>query len=429
MKSKFFTIVAALMLGCSVANAQTQIDTATVSYEGYRFRVRDLMHVAQTRLKYNWYLGAQVGVAQSWGTYTSKMNFMDRLNPTVGLTVGKEITPVSEIRAQLLYARNSGYWYQPDDASKNILSQEGSYRWSSAGLYLSYMPNITNLIWGHGERRFWNLKAVIGLGMESSWGHGNKGFGNDQDPATFTYSIPNEPNPNHPAGLYSDADYYRYRHDLFASSLVTMHVGLSAAFRLNDVMKLTVEATEHFADDSFDRNTATQDTHNWDGRLNLMVGVTYHLGSKPEHRHFQFIRKDEPQMQRMKQQIQQQKKKADDLKKVQRVVYDTVYVKQNVIYTLIAFDPNSDVVDRLQQTNVFTAARVLENYPDSHIYIANSASTDNEELYQKRANAIKKILKERYAVRDDQISLFADEKTALAQTQKGDTYIIFIIND
>lgn len=425
MKSKVLMIVAAIVLGCNVANAQSQkIDTTTVSYEGYKFRVVDLQHVAQTRLAYNWYIGAQLGIAQSWGTHTSNMNFMDRLNPTVGFTVGKEITPISEIRAQLLYARNSGHWlqenYQTEGGGTNTIDK--SYRWSSAGLYLSYMPNITNLIWGHGERRFWNLKAVIGLGMEGSWGHGNMDFGNDQDPATFNKTLANH------EGKYSDAEAWRYRHTLFANSLVTMHVGLSAAFRLNDVMKLTVEATEHFADDSFDRNTATQDTHNWDGRLNLMVGVTYHLGSTPERRHFQFIRKDDPQMKRMQQQIQQQKKKADDLKAVQKVVYDTVYNKKNEIITLIAFDENSDVVDRLQQTNVFTAARVLEHYPESHIYITNSSKNDDD-MYRRRANAIKKILLERHAVRDDQITFIADEKEAKAMAPSNSTYILFIIND
>lgn len=377
---KLFTLVLLFVASMTqYAAAQTALDSIEV--EGVRIPVVDKMHVEQTRFGYNWYWGIQAGVLQSWGSNTSNLGLGQKLNPTISLTLGKEITPISEARFELFYGRNTGY-------------KDEKYNWNTAGLYVAYLPNLTNLFWGYGERRSWNLKAVIGAGLESGWG-----FSNNLEKT--------------------------YEHGLFLNSLIGLEAGLHAAFRLNDRMKFTVEATEHFLDDSFDRNRDQAD-HTWDGHLNVKVGITYHIGEVYHKRHFQHVRNDMTLYAEQQKELDDLREKADSLRKNPNVVSVPVEVNKDIVYTLIAFDPKTTTVDRLQQANIFTTAKIWETRPDSYIYITNSTG-ENDKLFRDRAESIKRLLKERYNISDSNIKIEASE----ADVRKGKTQtsIIFIVNE
>lgn len=361
-----------------------------ITVEGFKIKVTDPFHVRQTKFTNNWYVGVQAGARQSWGSFTSNMKFLDKIGPSAALVIGKEITPISEIRAQLLYGRSHGM-VNPALGLNNSV-----YDFNSAGFYLAYMPNITNILFKYKETRFLNVKGVIGIGLESSWG-------------------------------YSDwyKPHFDYRHTLFADCLVGLQAGLNVGFRLNDRVNLTVEAVETFLDDSFDHNRQHLN-HTWDGHLNLHVGLTYHLGKNQSTRHFTFVRNEVTTLTEMNDTLNKLRDANKYLVRNPKHIQKVIKTDAEVIYTLIAFDDESSFVDRMQQTNIYNTAAIWERRQDSRIFICDENGVDNK-LYRDRVAAIKHVLDDRYKIPESQIVTVADEKEVEGMME-GKTAIIFIIN-
>ncbi len=410
---KNLCIAAFAALASVSANAQTE-DSLEIA--GFKVPLVESHYVAPTHFQDNWYVGVYGGVTSNWGSDDSHAGFFRVMGPAAAITVGKMITPVSDIRLQFSYNRNTGVTdnsFSASDFFHNLDLNPADYthkrfKWNSYGIAFDYMANFTNLICGFRENRAFHFKGLLGLGGSVSSGYTSGKFAD----------VLGQDN-SHSAQLGNNDKYQNRRH-----SLVSIRAGLVADFLITRNWNLHLEAIENFLDNSFDSNPTTKNT--WDGHLDVLVGVTYHFKNKGgANPGFYYPRHDMSVYQKKLQQVKDlQNKTKKKLKEIEEFVPDTVNVDAHVMYTLIAFDDESSTIDRLQQTNIYTTAVAWSRNTKMPIYITNSNVVDDK-LFRKRAEGIRDLLIERYEIPASVIKIVADEKNV----RPTKDYIVFIVND
>lgn len=361
-------------------------------------------YVATSNFADNWYIGLYGGVTSNWGSDVSHSPFFKVMGPAAAFTLGKEITPISAVRLQVNYIRNTGV---TDDQFGEDLAGfiHNRYRWNSYGLNVDYLLNFTNLIFGFRENRKFYLQGVIGVGGSVSRNYNTGRFNGDQDNS-------------HGSQLVNKDKYDNRQH-----SLVNLRAGLATTFFVARNWSLHAELVGNLLDNSYDSNPTTQNT--WDGHNDLLVGISYRFNNKGgQAPGFYYPRHDmkvyESKLKEIGDIRDKTNKRLNDLAEQT----DTLDVDAKVIYTLIAFDANDATVDRLQQTNIYTTVLAWARDTKNLIYITNSSGVDDR-LFRRRVKAIVDILVERYEVPVDKLRVFANEKDIKAS---GD-YIECIIND
>ena len=345
-------------------------------------------------IRHNWHLGLQLGAMHSWGSYDSEAGWLKRTNFAAGLTFGKYLTPVNDLRFQLFYGRGTGVrgadnkydasFYPYNLAHEKALADFHTYNWHTAGISIQWLPNFTNLILGYNPERRLTISGLLGIGLEHTWSYNEK-------------------------ELSIVSVWAEKRKSASPRNLVDLEFGAVADFKLSNRWFLNLEVTDRFLDDTFDGLVSDQ---KWDGHLDILLGMTYFVPGKPKkepegefYMHGPFI---------------------DIIDQ-----YDTTYVDvdKNVLYTLISFDEGITEVPRLQQNNVYQTALAYKNNPKSNIFITNSNKLDDKTFHQ-RAWAISKLLHQRWQIPYENIWVDADEDhIQRLQLPKVKTYIIFIINE
>lgn len=398
------TVVSALMVMSSHASEAGDSTDYTTVIDELKVPLVESKHVAPTHFQDNWYVGIYGGAALNWGSNTSHVGVFKLVGPTAALTVGKEITPISGVRVQFNYTRNTGVTGNELKLDDNTRIGYNRYHWNSYGANIDYVLNFTNLVLGFRESRFFHLQGIIGLGGAISSGYTSQKYA---DALAIKES-----------DLAHEGKYWNKRR-----TLVNFHIGVAGTFMIARNWNLHVEAMENLFDNAYDRNPETGNI--FDGHHDLLIGVSYRFNNKggmapgfyyPRH-DLTVYQRQLAKINEIKEQTRQRRQDLDD----QAI---TVDVDAQVMYTLIAFDENETTVDRLQQTNIYTTAYVWAKSPDSRIYITNSTGVDNK-LFRKRADAIRNILLERYEIPASVIKVVPNEKDI---KPIGD-YVEFIVND
>ena len=388
----------------SIAMAQRDRDSIIQILNEMGVPLVEKSYVATSNFADNWYIGLYGGVTSNWGSDVSHSPFFKVMGPAAAFTLGKEITPISAVRLQVNYIRNTGV---TDDQFGEDLAGfiHNRYRWNSYGLNVDYLLNFTNLIFGFRENRKFYLQGVIGVGGSVSRNYNTGRFNGDQDNS-------------HGSQLVNKDKYDNRQH-----SLVNLRAGLATTFFVARNWSLHAELVGNLLDNSYDSNPTTQNT--WDGHNDLLVGISYRFNNKGgQAPGFYYPRHDmkvyESKLKEIGDIRDKTNKRLNDLAEQT----DTLDVDAKVIYTLIAFDANDATVDRLQQTNIYTTVLAWARDTKKLIYITNSSGVDDR-LFRRRVKAIVDILVERYEVPVDKLRVFANEKDIKAS---GD-YIECIIND
>ena len=414
VKKIVMTMVAVLV--SIAASAQNMGDSTVALFEDLKVPLVEKKYVANTNFQDNWYLSLYGGITSNFGSDCSHSGYFRLMGPAAMLAVGKEITPMSAVRFQINYVRNTGV--TDDQFGSYTDSETGSvtdfswmthnrFKWNSYGLSIDYLLNFTNLIMGFRENRKFHLQGVVGIGGSVSRNYTTDQFAQAQ-------RIDN----SHNAQLVNQDKYDTRQH-----SLICLRGGLAGTFMIARNWNLHVEAVASILDNSYDSNPTTSNT--WDGHVDYLLGVSYRFNNKggqapgfyyPRHDMTEYIRK----MNDINEIRDKTKRRREELE----AMTDTIDVDAQVMYTLIAFDENDTAIDRLQQTNIYTTAYAWARNPRSIIYITNSTSVDDK-LFRKRAEAIRNILLERYEIPASRIAIVASEKDI---KPVGD-YIELIVND
>lgn len=404
-----------VMLVSIAASAQNVSDSTVALFEDLKVPLVEKKYVANTNFQDNWYISLYGGVTSNFGSDASHSGFFRLMGPAAVLAVGKELTPISSVRFQINYNRNTGV---TDDQFGSYTDDLGSitnfdwmtherYKWNSYGLSIDYLLNFTNLLLGFRENRKFHLQGIVGIGGSVSRNYTTEQFAEAQ-------RIDN----SHSAELHNKDKYDNRQH-----SLICLRAGVAGTFMIARNWNLHLEAIGNILDNSYDSNPTTNNT--WDGHVDYLLGVSYRFNNKggqapgfyyPRHDMTEYIRK----MNDINEIRDKTRRRRDELE----AMTDTIDVDAQVMYTLIAFDENDTAIDRLQQTNIYTTAYAWARNPRSIIYITNSTGVDDK-LFRKRAEAIRNIMLERYEIPASRISVVASEKDI---KPIGD-YIELIVND
>ena len=105
---KRIVITMAAVLVSIVASAQNRGDSTVTLFDDLKVPLVEKKYVANTNFQDNWYLSLYGGVTSNFGSDCSHSGFFRLMGPAAMLAVGKEITPVSGVRFQINYNRNTG---------------------------------------------------------------------------------------------------------------------------------------------------------------------------------------------------------------------------------------------------------------------------------------------------------------------------------
>ena len=422
MVKKIGLLMVAVLMSIA-ASAQNLRDSTITLFEDLKVPLVEKKYVANTNFQDNWYLSLYGGVTSNFGSDDSHSGFFRLMGPAAMLAVGKELTPISGLRFQINYVRNTGV---TDDQFAFIKDHDGNwqatkygdlthnrFKWNSYGLSIDYLLNFTNLILGFRENRKFHLQGVVGIGGSVSRNYTTGPY------VEAIKDITGDENYNSHANQLHNRDKYDNRQH----SLICLRGGLAGTFMVARNWNLHVEAVASILDNSYDSNPTTSNT--WDGHVDYLLGVSYRFNNKGGMAPgFYYPRHDMTEYMIRMRDINEIRDKTKRRREELEAMTDTIDVDAQVMYTLIAFDENDTAIDRLQQTNIYTTAYAWARNSRSIIYITNSTGVDDK-LFRKRAEAIRDILLERYEIPASKIRVVASEKDI---KPIGD-YIELIVND
>ncbi|MBR1667164.1 MAG: hypothetical protein IJ693_02670 [Bacteroidaceae bacterium] len=405
---------------CMITFAQNEgaQDSISAMFDDMKIPLVERKFVANTNFQDNWFITLYGGVAANWGSDVSHASFWRTMGPAFALAGGKEITPMSAVRMQINYVRNTGVTddqFVDGQISGNSYSDliHNRYKWNSAGIHIDYLLNFTNLICGFRENRKFHLQGIVGIGGTVSRGYTTDKFVN------AIGDISGDPDYN----SHSNQLHNRDKYDNRQHSLINLRAGVAGTFMVARNWNVHIEAIGSLLDNSYDSNPTTNNT--WDGHVDYLVGISYRFNNKGgQAPGFYYPRHDMSEYIKRMSAINDLRDKTRRRRQELEEMTDTIDVDAQVMYTLIAFDENDTAIDRLQQTNIYTTAYAWAKNPNSLIYITNSTAVDDK-LFRKRAEAIRDVLLERYEIPASKIWIIASEKDI---KPIGD-YIELIVND
>lgn len=366
-------------------------------------------YIFPTSLSDGWHLTAHAGVFQSWGSYTGETAFLNKTNPAFGISLGKYLSPVNDLRLQLLWGRNTGVYGR--DYKNQWGHQLPNWHFQSLSLAAQYLPNLTNLFYGYEENRRFMLSAMAGISLIRTFGYAGN---NDEIKASLdSVSVWSE-SPR--AGV--------------ARSLVGLEFGLLAEYKLTERTRLSLEVTNTFVDDIYDGRLSG---HVWDGHVNVLLGLTWHLYDKKISNARIRNRFAPAKYDHLKEVIRRNRDKAKDLEDNPNVEIEELDVHKKVTYTLVAMNKDQLSVPRLQQANVYTTATLWKTYTEQKhktmIFVTNN-SKQNDQTFRSRAWSICNLLSQRWSVPTDDIRVIADEDMIKDMDLMGyEHYVIVVINE
>ena len=323
----------------------------------------------------NWYIGLNGGGITPLGHSA----FWKNMRGTVGLELGKQVTPVLGISFQGLTAVNTSYSRTAFDALN--LSANGKL-------------NLNNLFGGYlGEPRLFEVEAIGGIG----WGHDfmNSGYGSD----------------------------YSYLTTRFGASL-NFNVGEKKAWAIN------IKPAFVWRMDGPQLNVNRS-------AMELLAGVTYHFRCS-NGKHYMTIQRPydtrevealndkvnalRKKVKEQKQALEDSKARADGLRNAlddcrnaltdcQNRPAETIVEKSHTmsLESVVTFRQGSTSVGSDQIPNVERIATYMKNHPESTVSIKGYASPEgsaevNARIAQQRADAVKKMLTSKYKISENRIT-------------------------
>ena len=318
----------------------------------------------------NWSMGVQGGATMKM----SGEGFFKSARPAFGLTLGKQWTPILGIDIQ-------GMGYVNTTNSSTMID--------ASDVSLIGRMNLMNLFAGYnGMPRPFEVETVTGLG----WLHHYMTGSGDTDDLSARVGL------NFNFNLGEDAAWT---------------LGIKPAVLFN----LTGEYPSKKL--AFNRNKAN---------MEILLGVTYHFADGDGNRHFTLVNAIDPlALAAMNEEINDLREVivakdvelvglADELMVVQEQLNEARNKEMEatgqtikILESVVAFPFNQSDVQTSQMPSLEHAANYLKDNPDAKITVNGYASPEGTEEYnlqlsQRRADAVKNILVDKYGIAADRIN-------------------------
>ncbi len=350
----------------------------------------------------NWFIQLQGGASYTISENYKDASFGDLITPTVGIAFGKHLSPKFGLRAQASGWESKSQYKYTDD----------TYRHKYIQASLDGLVNITNL-WSseYNPNRVFNLYGFIGLAYVH--GEGKK-------------SINLNPEANEGKGMHLDK-----------SNMIIPRVGLQADFQVTNFMSLNVEVSGNLLEDRFNGVSTGKA---YDGMVTALGGVTFHF-----NRGFEQVEIIDPALvQDLNNKINDQRLlmssqdavisdlQAQLEEKPEVIVQEIEPLEEIVMNAVVVFKLGKSDLQENQEINIYNAAKFFQDNLDKDIVITGYADkatgnpTINKKLSERRADAVAKILIEKYGIAPTRITTQASgDKVQPFQIDAWNRVVIF----
>lgn len=318
----------------------------------------------------NWSMGIQGGATMKM----SGAGFFKSARPAFGLTVGKQWTPILGMDIQ-------GMGYVNTTNSSTMID--------ASDVSLIARMNLMNLFAGYeGMPRPFEIETVTGLG----WLHHYMNGGGDADDMSARVGL-------------------NFNFNLGEDAVWTFGIKPAVVFNLTGEYPIKKVA--------FNRNHSN---------MEILFGLTYHFVNSDGNRHFALVNAVDPMvLAAMNEEINDLREVvvakdvelvglADELLMVQNQLNEARNKKVeasgetiNIVESVVAFPFNQSDVQSSQMPSLEHVANYLKNNPDANITVNGYASPEGTEEYnlqlsQRRADAVKDILVNKYGIEANRIN-------------------------
>lgn len=329
----------------------------------------------------HWYIQAQGGAQYTLG----EVDFSDLISPNAQIEIGWQFNPV-------LGARIGTNMWQSKGGSR-IEGTEYMWKWHYNAPALDLTVDLSNLIGGFNPKRVVSFGIFGGVGANIAMNNDEAAAANAAIKATHAYAATYEPL----RYLWNDKQIG-----------VVGRFGANIDFRLCDAVSAGIELQANTLSDRYNSKKA----RNTDWYFNALAGIKINLGKGYTE---QPIVLPEPEVRYVEKVVEKIVEKPVTVEKIVREP-----LRRDIFFTI-----NSTVVTKAESLKVQDIADYLAKYPDAKVTITGYADAGtgnakiNERLAAKRAEAVTKLLTEKYNIAASRISY----------DSKGDRVQPFTVND
>lgn len=350
--------------------------------------------ITPSNLGDNWFFQLQGGATYSLSEGYKDASFGDLITPHVAISLGKYFSPAVGGRLQV------GGW----SAKHYLVETEGTFKTKYIQTNADALFNLTNLFLPYQENRPFNFIAFAGLGYV----HG-----------------------------YKDT-----KNGLTTTNMIAPRVGLQADFALSETASLNLEVAGNLLRDDFNGIKAGT---NYDGTINVLAGVSFKLSKDG----FKLVDVQDPaQLKALNDQINNQRaslnSKDAEINKLRQdlankpepeVIVKEVKAEQSSeveLNAVVVFRIGSAKLEQNQDINIYNAARYLLDNPNVNVIVTGYAdnstgtATVNQRLSEQRAEAVAKVLIDKYNISPTRITTkAAGDKIQLFPTPQWNRVVVF----
>lgn len=357
----------------------------------------------------NWSISAAVGGNM---TFADEYQSIKPKNwgPEAWVSLNKDWSPVFGTRVNLGWGQNNVLTF--NEGLENItptLLKNLALRPNRLDAGLDFTFNPINLFNYNYDRRF-NLLTIVGLGYSHTF---EKNYGEDQ---------------------ISNAEYLETP-ALKKGNYLVPKVGIQVNYRVSDPVILFLEGDFKVYSDKLD---GIVNTAQYDGNLVLSTGLTYRFKNHDGSRGFNYIPSyNQEDVDALNNEINNLREELNK-KPIEVIVHDTVVFKDEKVLNTstpmtIRFTADSYEIADEQKANIENLALFLKDNPEMVVSVIgyadkNTGTPDyNQELSEKRAEAVKDLLVNKYGVSSKQLNVSAEgDKVQQYETNNWNRAVLII---
>jgi outer membrane protein OmpA-like peptidoglycan-associated protein len=369
------TIIGVMLSGGLFAQTQSTSTTVEENADSSKYKVET------NRFFDNWFVGAGVGGQVYFGEYDSKQSLSKRISPAFNIYVGKWFTPGIGIRfgyngtqAKGITNDISNFYSTGEKFEKTFYKQKIKY----SHLNGDVLFNLSNLLAGYKEDRFYNIIPYLGVGWIMS------------------------------------------KKDVAREDELTAVGGILNTFRLTNSLNLSLDIKGVLTNDRFDHES--NNNQGEDKILSASIGLVYKFKKRNWDRSKtttnNVIKYDETELNKLRGEannlknenaaLKQQLANAGKTKAVEKIVEKTSLLASPM---LIVFPINQSTLSKDARVNIGFYAKVIQKGDPKAVYVVTGyadkgtgSAKRNEELSKERAQAVYNALVNEFGISPSQLT-------------------------
>ena len=331
----------------------------------------------------NFYIQLQGGARYT----TGETDFGKLISPTIQGAVGYNFNKALGARLSV------NAWQSKGGYDISELNYKKDYKFTSIAPALDLTLNLSNLIFGVGPKNHWDFGAFIGVGLNirSEASNDVKAISNEVNGLAH-YDLYNwAPMPD---GKNGTEDYLK------SGVFVTGRAGVFVDYKITDALAIGLEVNGNMLSDKFNYKKAG----NPDSYFNALLGLKYNFGPTYTTK---FIPDPEPQIEYVEKIVEKIVEVPAPAPVIEPIRRDVFFLINKYNIRESEEQKVKDIVDYMRQNQ--TAKVMVTGYADA----GTGNDKINDRLAAQRADAVVKMLTEKYGIAADRISY--DSKGARVQ--------------